>query len=384
MVIALKVKNSREYSIQQRHPWLFSGALESGYENTVPGSLVQLVSHAGKILGYGHYQSESIAVKLFAFGETSIDEDFWLKRIEDAIELRTRLGLPNSETNAYRLVHGEGDLLPGLIVDIYGDAAVIEFHSAGMRALAELFKGMLLSRVPGIKRALVRDADEPSLSAEEQIVTFLEDGLKYSFNFTESQKTGYFLDQRENRQAVEAYASGNTVLDCFSYSGGFTLHALRGGAKKVTTVDASDKALSAAAQNLQANFSKTECEQVEFVKADCLEYLHNIPKNTYDLIVLDPPAFVKSGKALKGGSKGYETINRLAMAAIKSGGLLYTFSCSQRFSTQLFEETVKNAALRVNRSARILQRFTQSPCHPVNCFHPEGAYLKGLLLQISK
>ena len=380
------LKTGRDYSLRRRHPWVFSGAIAGKRGEPQDGAVVEVLSAEGEYLATGHYHEESIAVRAFSFKRGPIDQDFWNRQIAEAISLRRDLGLlTTEETNSFRLINGEGDSMPGLIVDLYHQTAVLQFHSRGMAALknelATALKQALGERLLAVYEKPLEDRNAAGsyLLGERSSNLIHENGLKFEVDWERGQKTGFFLDQRENRQFLRDVSKDKSVLNCFSYTGGFSVYALAGGAKKVTSVDSSASAGELLARNIELNGFRDR--EQSFINADCLQYLHQ-PLPGYDIIILDPPAFVKHKAALNGGLKGYETINHLAMSQIEPGGLLFTFSCSQLVSSEMFSEIIANAATRAGRKARLIRHLHQGPCHPTSPQHPEGGYLKGLVLRI--
>lgn len=396
--VTIVLKKDRTGSIERFHPWLFSGAIHRIEGAPKPGELVRVANESGATLGYGHYGMAGIAVKMLTFSDRRPDRAFFRDTLQSAVQLRKTLGLLDSEeTTAVRLVHGEGDGLPGLIIDMLGTNLVCEFHSAGMYAQRALFTELLCELLGSRISAVWHRADEnleasggdkgaghierawsKSATSEGQFEV-LEQGHRFVVDVARGQKTGFFTDQRESRGSVARYASGKNVLDCFCYSGGFGSYAARAGAKQITYVDSSKPALELAAKNIELNGGAGIAEGVS---ADALQYLKDAP-TYFDIIVIDPPAFVKHRGALTGGCKGYETINYHACAKVKPGGLVATFSCSQLVDTALFRRVVFKAAAKTGRRVRVLSEFRQAPCHPVSLYHPEGEYLKGLLLEVS-
>ncbi|NDC37022.1 MAG: class I SAM-dependent rRNA methyltransferase [Proteobacteria bacterium] len=393
----ITVKRDREGSLERFHPWLFSGAIEKIEGAVQPGDLVLVRSATGGTLGYGHYGAGSIAVKMLTFAEELPGREFFRDRLQAAIGLRKTLGLLESKTTtAFRLVHGEGDGLPGLIVDLIGRSAVCEFHSVGMYAqramMTELLCELLGARLGAVRfrmdENVVTSAGGAASPVEGLVWTdggaaseqfeVLEQGQRFIVDVAAGQKTGFFTDQRENRAIVARYVAGKAVLDCFCYSGGFASYAASAGAARITYVDSSKAALDLARRNIDLNGAG---ERSAGICADALKYLKDAPSD-FDLIVIDPPAFVKHRGALTGGCKGYETINYHACAKVKPGGLVATFSCSQLVDTELFRRVAFKAAAKTGRRVRVLAQFRQAPCHPVSLYHPEGEYLKGLLLEV--
>ena len=380
----------------RRHPWIFSGAIdriESDEETLIEGEIVNVYSHKGDFLACGHYQIGSIAVRILSFEQETIDATWWSDRIASAYDVRRTLGVTNSpSTTCYRLVHGEGDSLPGLVVDIYGTTAVVQCHSVGMyrsrqaiaEAIVKVFDGVITAvydksaqTVPF--KANLNPVDGYLYGSAEKDNVVLENGHSFLVNWEEGQKTGFFIDQRFNRELVERYAAGRTVLNTFCYTGGFSVYALAGGAKEVCSIDASEKAVRLADANVALNFGADAPHTS--LACDAVEYLKNIG-DKYDMIILDPPAFAKHHKVLGNAMQGYKRLNARALSQIKSGGILFTFSCSQAVSKELFRTTVFTAAAIAGRKVRILHQLTQPTDHPINIYHPEGEYLKGLVLYV--
>lgn len=388
----------REASIRRFHPWIFSGAIARTEGEPRVGDTVAILDTRGVHIATGHYLGGSLAVKVVAFEGRPLDKLFWIERIGSAWRLRRALGLlANAETNAFRLVNGEGDGLPGLIVDLYGSVAVLQCHSLGMARARDAIIAALLSVSEGRIQAVYDKSGATLERSGESVesrdgfvhgdgptdsIVMQEGGLEFEVDLRTGQKTGFFLDQRENRAIVGDLSGGRRVLNCFSYSGGFSLYALRHGATFVESVDASKGAIELAERNVARNFGEaTAGGRHQGVVADCLDYLKTIAGG-FDLIVLDPPAFAKHKKALDGGLRGYETINALAFKHAKSGSFVVTFSCSQVVTPDLFMKTVQRAAGRVERRVRVLSELRQAPCHPTSLHHPEGHYLKGLVLEV--
>lgn len=380
----------KEKSLERHHPWIFSGAIRRTEGNPREGDLVDVVSPQGDWLCVGHYQEETIRVKVLSFESPDIDESFWRKRLQSAIDYRRRLGLlsPASPTNVFRLIHAEGDGLPGLVADYYNGVVVLQAHSVGMhrqfglfaRLLEELLEERLVS-VFDKSSATVPGGSEDGylcgIQPDEWEVN--ECGNRLLINFFEGQKTGFFVDQRENRQRVQQFSSNQRVLNCFGYTGGFSLGALRGGASYVETVDISKKAIELCNRNVALNFGSEAPHRG--VVADVLKYLDTAGSD-FDIIILDPPAFAKNHRSLHQGLKGYRTINQKALEKIRSGGLLFTFSCSQAVSNEDFQTMVFSAANLARRRVRIVSRLPHAADHPISIYHPEGEYLKGLLLYV--
>ena len=390
------------------HPWVFSGAIGHVKGQPEEGDVVAVRSAEGDTLGTGHWQESSIAVRILEFGVESLSKNFWQERIRAAYTMRCDLGLIRADNNTYRLVHGEGDFLPGLIVDVYGNTAVVQAHSAGMhRARIEIAKAITEcveevenvyykseSTLPFRKNFadiedgyLVRTGNEHVMETEHvhslQSDVAKENGLEFKIDWLRGQKTGFFVDQRENRCLVERYSSGRRVLNMFCYTGGFSVYALRGGAERVCSVDSSEKAVELVRQNVERNFP--DCTRHEAVCADAFDYLGKIQregKESYNLIILDPPAFAKHRGAIRNALQGYKRLNAKAFEMIEKGGILFTFSCSQAVDKEMFRLAVFSAAAMSGRKVRILHQLTQPQDHPVNIYHPEGEYLKGLVLYV--
>ena len=384
------LRQGRESAVKRRHPWIFSGAIADRHGTLQRGCLVDVRSKDGALLGCGHWGTRGIAVRLLSFGEVKSEGELIHAKLSNAASVRERLGLVgNSATNGYRLVHAEGDELPGLVIDLYADTAVVQCHSAGMWRVRESIQESLLSMSQlGLSKVVFRRVESQMDEAEEsaeveatvaepsQVVPFTENGLRFLADITGGQKTGFFLDQRVNRQKVGQAARGKHVLNAFCYTGAFSVYAFAGGAESVTSVDASKAAIDLCRQNVVANFASAP-HHAEV--ADCFSYLTQIP-DTFDLIVLDPPAFAKHQRAVQRAMRGYETINALALKKIKPGGTLATFSCSQLISREMFRDAIMRAAVSAGRFVRIVDFLHQAPCHPTSIFHPEGDYLKGLML----
>lgn len=391
----LTLKKGRERSLLRFHPWIFSGAIQSIKGEPKEGDLVCVQSQEGKFLACGHFGPGSLAVKILTFEEQDIDENFWRERVEKAIELRKLVGLWNSDhTTAFRLINGEGDFLPGLIVDLYNDTAVLQYHSRGMiNAENEIVSALLSLSAGKITTIISSSLREGPVDKSKDRVRILhstnnapnltpvisESGLRFEVNLKTGQKTGFFLDQRDNRRLLKTYSSNRDVLNAFSYSGGFSVYAFAGAAKSVVSVDSSQEAIDLLNRNVALNFPAGEhTAQV----ADCFEYLRQID-GKFDLIVLDPPAFAKHTDAVDKAARGYQTINEHALSAIRSDGLLFTFSCSQVVNVDLFRKVLFSAAANVGRQIRILRQIGHAADHPVSIYHPEGEYLKGFLLHVT-
>lgn len=397
MYAQIFLKRGKEESLLRRHPWIFSGAVEyirSERDRISEGEIVDVFTKGGDFIARGHYQIGSIAVRVLSFEQERIDAEWWRERIASAYDVRRSLGLAdNPTTTCYRLVHGEGDSLPGLVIDIYGSAAVVQCHSVGMfrsrREIAEAVRSVYGERITAIYDKSSQtvpfnahlDAVDSYLygSPVHSSQEVLENGNRFLVNWEKGQKTGFFIDQRANRELVRRYAAGRTVLNTFCYTGGFSVYAMAGGAREVVSVDSSERAVELADENMRLNFG----EQVRHSSAavDAFDYLQGIG-DRFDMIILDPPAFAKHHKVLGNAMQGYKKLNARALAQIKSGGILFTFSCSQAVSKELFRTTVFSAAAIAGRRVRILHQLTQPADHPINIYHPEGEYLKGLVLYV--
>ena len=390
----VRLFQGKEDAVLRFHPWIFSGAIQHTDEGLQAGDTVTVTDHKGNILGTGFCESDSIAVKLLSFENRKIDEWFFLEKLKLAFKVRRSMGLAdNPHTNCYRLVHSEGDGLAGLIIDVYGHTAVVQAQTEGMALhLKESVRALKL--IPELKLEAIynKSAEAMKRMGKEDTVEdgylfgnqtdniVLENDSRFKVDWENGQKTGFFLDQRENRELVRQLAQGKTVLNAFGYTGGFSVTALNGGAKSVVTVDASRKAIEAAEANLELNgFSK---ETNPCVVADMKEYINKVEAGTFDMIILDPPAFVKRHHDRHRGLQGYRYLNAEAIRKIAKGGLLFTFSCSQAVDKATFQGIVTAAAIEAGRNVRILYQLSQPADHPVNIFHPEGAYLKGLVLYV--
>lgn len=386
------LKRGKEESLKRFHPWVFSGAIRNMDEGIAEGDTVRVITNEGDFIAVGHYQIGSIAVRVLSFDDIAIDGGFWEKRIASALSMRQSIGIAdNPQNDTYRLVHGEGDNLPGLVVDCYGKTAVVQAHSVGMHVCRnEVCKALV--KVMGTRIENVYYKSETTLPfkadlgqengflyghTEDNIA--VENGLKFRIDWLRGQKTGFFVDQRENRSLLERYAKGRSVLNMFCYTGGFSVYAMRGGAKLVHSVDSSAKAIELTRLNIEMNFPddsrhKAFCE-------DAFKYLDE-SGDKYDLIVLDPPAFAKHRSALHNALKGYIRLNVKGLERIRHGGILFTFSCSQAVTKENFRTAVFTAAAQAKRSVRILHQLHQPADHPINIYHPEGEYLKGFVLYV--
>lgn len=386
------LKAGKERSLYRLHPWVFSGAIAKKDNDIQEGDVVKVYNHDNEFLAVGHYQIGSIAVRVLSFKEEPIDYPFWVERIRQAYHTRVAIGLATApNNNVFRLIHGEGDDLSGLIVDYYAGVAVIQFHTVGMyRVREEIAKAIL--EVMGDKIIAIYDKSEGTLPFKAGLnpengylyghtddFTAIENGLKFNVDWLEGQKTGFFIDQRENRSLLEHYAQGKNVLNMFCYTGGFSFYAMRGGAKLVHSVDASARAIELTNQNVELNFPN-DARHEAFVE-DAFKFLEQ-SHNKYDLIILDPPAFAKHQKVLDNAIQGYKKLNRKGIEVVKPGGIVFTFSCSQVMTKDLFRQTVFTAAANTGRKVKILHQLTQPADHPISIYHPEGEYLKGLVLYV--
>lgn len=387
------LKSGKEESLKRFHPWIFSGAIARVENEPEEGEVVDVYTSEKEFIACGHFQIGSIAVRVLSFVQEPIDRAFWVRKLSCARKVREALGLiGNPQTNTYRLVHGEGDNLPGLIVDIYGKTAVMQAHSAGMHldrmeiaaALSEVMDDTVQNIYYKSETTLPFKAD--LLATENGFIrggsvdnVAMENGLKFHVDWLKGQKTGFFVDQRENRRLLERYAAGRNVLNMFCYTGGFSFYAMRGGARLVHSVDSSSKAIDLTNENVQLNFPGDVRHQA--FAEDAFKYLDRMGEQ-YDLIILDPPAFAKHRDALRNALRGYTKLNAKAFEKIRPGGILFTFSCSQVVTKDNFRNAVFTAAAQAGRSVRILHQLTQPGDHPVNIYHPEGEYLKGLVLYV--
>lgn len=391
------LKRGREESLKRFHPWVFSGAIAQIIGNPAEGDVVGVYASDGTFLACGHYQIGSIAVRVLSFDSDVLKPDFWKTMLSRALEERKALGLSGqSRTTCYRLVHGEGDNLPGLIIDWYDGVCVMQAHSAGMfRSRLQITDALKEVYGDELKAVYDKSSGTAPFKAGLDLVdgytyrrdgfnddsqTVLEYGHRFLVNWTDGQKTGFFLDQRENRHLVEKYAAGRNVLNLFCYTGGFSIYALAAGAEKVVSVDSSRRAVSSLGDNISLN-GFNDGRHIS-VCADAMDYLKKIPENEYDLIVVDPPAFAKHRGALRNALRAYQRLNADAISKVAPGGLVFTFSCSQAVSREAFALAVFSAAAETGRAVRILDRMNQPSDHAVNIYHPEGEYLKGLLLYV--
>lgn len=394
----IHLRPGKDEPLERRHPWVFSGAIDRrDTEQIYEGDIIELRSSEDHFVARGYWSPENIAVRILSFDpEETIDQDFWTSRISEAFEVRRALDLIQ-DGSAFRLINGEGDNIPGLIIDVYGSMAVVQAHTLGIHrqkgAICQALQSVLGS---GLKTVYYKSSDTLMSSTEvldstdellmgalpskeESIID--ERGMKFFLDVVKGQKTGFFLDQRDNRSLLRHYSEGRRVLNMFCYTGGFSLAAMLGGAKRVVSVDSSERAIDLSARNMALNFPNDE-ERHQELAVDAFEYLESLRGDEYDLIVLDPPAFAKNRRVLTRALNGYRRLNRIALQKIAPRSILFTFSCSQVVSPEKFQEAVFTAALQAGREVRILHRLTQAPDHPVNIYHPEGEYLKGLVLYV--
>lgn len=386
------LKKGKEESLKRFHPWVFSGAIQSMDEGIMEGDVVDVITSRGDFIGRGHFQIGSIAVRILTFDDKPIDADFWHQRIAKALQMRRDIGIAdNPSNNTYRLVHGEGDNLPGLVIDCYGDTAVMQAHSVGMHMVRKEVAQQLMDVMDG-RISNVYYKSETTLPYKADLMqenTFLyghtddtiaiENGLKFRVDYLRGQKTGFFVDQRENRSLLERFAFGKRVLNMFCYTGGFSFYAMRGGAEVVHSVDSSQRAIELTTENVNLNFPDDPRHTA--ICEDAFKYLEKAAGN-YDIIILDPPAFAKHRAALHNALKGYTRLNMKALEKIKPGGIIFTFSCSQVVTKDNFRNAVFTAAAQAGRKVRILHQLHQPADHPINIYHPEGEYLKGLVLYV--
>lgn len=388
----IQLKKGKEESLKRFHPWIFSGAILRMDDGIEEGELVKVLTFDREFIAIGHYQIGSIAVRILSFRDITIDQEFWKSRLKAALNMRIAIGIADNPTNnTYRLVHGEGDLLPGLIIDCYGKTAVMQAHSVGMHVerlpICEALRSVMGSRIEHVFyksettlpfKAELGQQDGFLYGGSDDNVA-IENGLKFHVDWLKGQKTGFFVDQRENRTLLEKYAKNRSVLNMFCYTGGFSVYAMRGGAKLVHSVDSSAKAVELTNANIELNFL-SDARHAAFCD-DAFKYL-DAHDAQYDLVVLDPPAFAKHRAALRNALKGYTRLNVKGFERIKPGGILFTFSCSQVVTKENFRNAVFTAAAQAKRKVRILHQLHQPADHPINIYHPEGEYLKGLVLYV--
>ncbi|MCC8038491.1 MAG: class I SAM-dependent rRNA methyltransferase [Bacteroidales bacterium] len=392
----IRLKRGKEGSVDRFHPWIFSGAIEPVKEPIEEGEIVTILSHDGRVIGTGHYQIGSIVVRVLDFSDTPIDAEFFRSRLQQALRMRQALGLIRPDNDTFRLVHGEGDYLPGLVVDIYGDTAVMQAHSPGMHFARDIIAQELVDLDIAKNVYYKSETTLPYKAHLDPVNDYiigggnpgqniaLENGLRFHVDWLRGQKTGFFIDQRDNRELLRRYSLGRKVLNMFCYTGGFSVYALAGGAEKVVSVDSSERAIQLTTENCKLNTENcslnTENHSAEAI--DAFKYLDKMEQGEFDLIVLDPPAFAKHRSAIPNATRGYQRLNAAAIAKIAPGGILFTFSCSQAISREQFRLAVFSAAAQTRRRVRILHQLTQPADHPINIYHPEGEYLKGLVLYI--
>ena len=386
-------KRGKEESLQRFQPWIFSGAIQRIEGPEEEGALARVFTANGDYIATGHWQIGSIAVRVLTFSDETIDDAFWRRRLQVALDVRKAIGVAGSAANdTFRLVHGEGDNLPGLVIDVYGQTAVLQAHSVGMHCCRQQIAAAL-KEVMGAELENIYYKSETTLPFKADLGqengfllggspddVAMENGLKFHIDWLRGQKTGFFVDQRDNRSLLEHYARGRDVLNMFCYTGGFSVYALRGGARLVHSVDSSAKAVELVNANVALNFPGDT--RHEAFAEDAFKYLQQMDAGAYDLIILDPPAFAKHKDALRNALKGYTRLNARAFEKIREGGVLFTFSCSQAVSKDQFRTAVFTAAAMSGRSVRILHQLHQPADHPVNIYHPEGEYLKGLVLYV--
>ncbi len=386
------LKRGKEDSLLRFHPWVFSGAIATLPDGLEEGETVRVTASDGRLLGIGHYEIGSIAVRILDSRDIALDEAFYASRLAEAWTLRQRLGLVRPDNSTFRLVHGEGDFLPGCVIDIYGSTAVLQAHSPGMHYARHIISRALVD-LPGAGIKNVYYKSETTLPFKARLDPVndyitgafdtniaVENGLKFNIDWLKGQKTGFFVDQRDNRALLERYSNGARVLNMFCYTGGFSVYAMRGGATLVHSVDSSAKAVALTDANIALNFPGDSRHKA--VAEDAFRYLGDMEKGAYDLIILDPPAFAKHRSALNNALRGYRRLNAAAFEKIAPGGILFTFSCSQAVSREQFRLAVFSAAASTGRRVRILHQLTQPADHPVSIYHPEGEYLKGLVLYV--
>ncbi len=387
------LKRGKDESLKRFHPWIYSGAIQRIEDQAGEGALARVFTSDGDYIATGHWQIGTIAVRVLTFDDEPIDDVFWCHRLQVALDMRRAIGVADrTDNNTYRLVHGEGDNLPGLVIDVYGQTAVMQAHSVGMHCsrqqIAEAMRVVMGDRINNIYYK--SETTLPFKAGLGQENTFLlgdavdniavENGLRFHIDWLRGQKTGFFVDQRDNRSLLEHYAPGRDVLNMFCYTGGFSVYAMRGGARCVHSVDSSGKAVDLASANVSMNFPDDDRHQA--IAEDAFRYLQQMEEGQYDLIILDPPAFAKHKDALRNALKGYTRLNAATFAKIRPGGVLFTFSCSQAVSKDQFRMAVFTAAAMSGRKVSILHQLHQPADHPINIYHPEGEYLKGLVLYV--
>jgi len=393
-LVRVVLKSGKDQSVQRFHPWIFSGAIKKIYGDVAEGDLVEVYSNKDEFLGIGHYQIGSIAIRVVSFMDIVPDMEFWRQKFQQAYLYRKNIGLiDRPDLNVYRLIHAEGDNMPGLIVDYYDGIIVLQAHSVGMYKMREQFTEILKELYGDQLKAVydksaktlpfkadIEPVDQYIYNSKNKINFVTEYGNKFKVSWVDGQKTGFFIDQRENRKLLQYYSKDKDVLNVFGYTGGFSVFALAGGAKTVHSVDSSKSAIELTNENIALNFGSTERHQSFDV--DAFKFLDNIDQR-YDVIVLDPPAFAKHHNVLSNALQGYKRINLSAIRQIKKGGILFTFSCSQAVNKENFKKAIFSAAAIAGRDVKILHQLTQPADHPVNIYHPEGEYLKGLVLYVN-
>jgi len=386
----IKLKKGKERSLLQKHPWVFSGAIAQEPAELNNGDLVQVVSNQGDFLASGHFQRGTISIRCLDFEGEILDENFFRKKIRNSFQLRKQLSFPNQQTNSFRLIHGEGDGMPGLIADVYGNTVVLQSYTLGMQSLKTLLAKLILEELPFIdavydksaetmaKHGHVKPENNFILQRDNYIADEIvyEHGLKLSVDFIHGQKTGFFIDQRDNRQLLKKYSENKTVLNTFAYTGGFSLAALQGNANEVHSVDSSARAIEGLNYNIDLNKFKGLHQSAT---SDVMSYLRQLEMQ-YDILILDPPAFAKHLNQASNAMIGYRNLNTEGLKHVKPGGLLFTFSCSQAIDKELFRKIIFQSAIQANKEVKILHQLTQPADHPVSIYHPEAEYLKGLVL----
>jgi 23S rRNA (cytosine1962-C5)-methyltransferase len=387
------LNRGKEESLKRRHPWIFSGAIHHIDGRVEEGDTIEIFDSDGRYIATGHCQIGSIAVRVLTFRQQTINVDFWRRRITAAFNLRSALGLTSGDNNTYRLVHGEGDCLSGLIIDIYGTTAVVQAHSPGMHAarteIAAALQDVMTDKIRNIYykseetlpfKAGLDPEDGYLLGGDNTDSIAVENGLKFHIDWQRGQKTGFFIDQRDNRLLLESYSRNRRTLNMFCYTGGFSVYAMRGGATEVHSVDSSARAIDLTNRNMRLNFPDDNRHQT--FADDAFRFIEKTEPARYDLIILDPPAFAKHRKVLKNALQGYRKLNAAAIEKIAAGGIIFTFSCSQAVSKDDFRTAVFSAAALAQRNVKILKQLTQQSDHPINIYHPEGEYIKGLILYV--
>ncbi len=387
-MLKIFLKPKKEEALRRKHPWIFSGAIRKIEGEAQEGDQAVVVNSKGQYAAIGHYHDGSIAVRILSFDKKKIDQSFWDERVGGAMAYRQQLGLPNEQTNCFRLIHGEGDGLPGLVVDVYGQVVVIQCHSIGMHRERHQISAAITKVLPGVQAIYDKSTEalperyaatmkDGYLSGNASPAVVLEHGNHFFVDWESGQKTGFFLDQRDNRHKLMDYVKGKKVLNAFCYSGGFSVYALRAGAGEVHSIDASKTAMAWTDKNIALNHLE---DKHLSVTGNVLEYLKNC--DPYEVMVIDPPAFAKNMSKRHNAVQGYKRLNIMAMKKLEPGGILFTFSCSQVIDRQLFYNTIVAAAIEAGREIRVMHHLSQPADHPVNIFHPEGAYLKGLVLRL--